>query len=306
MIFRNVLFTLVFYGLPVSADNMAVTTGEYASSMGAGAATAMEYVAFGQNPAAFSAKNFNSTTSQKTEKNFGLRLDFNRPFGLEEMSVSDLGAYCDLNHIGLGWGYRQTAVEDVYRETGYQINPRFNFGANKPSLLGSIQLGMQITYWRQEMVAEKTIWKINQGFGGVWRPLPQLALGGFVQGLPLWNGNTKPMEAGNFTDELIWQWGLTVKNTSEKQPPKNIFDQELHIDFRKMGELPLRVSGAYSLGLNPWVKWSLGVCTPTFQIATGVKIGWGGLALNQALRYHRYLGRTSLSGLAYSSSSSGY
>lgn len=258
--------------------------------MGAGAATAAEPIAFGQNPAAM-------RTPERGILEAGVQFDFHRPYGLEELQVSDAGGYCGSYRGGLGVSWRETEVADLFRERALAFNPVLRLGSARSRFPGQLDVGGNWTLWRTEITGDEVKWNGSQGLGMVWRLLPRLKLGGYALGLP-WPGSGSPIDP-------VWQWGLEAMSrevkpsgqTSGRNRPGPA--QTLHLDFRKTGNMPWHVLGSLSLSLHPSLQVSAGLSTPPFQIAFGLRVGWGGLEWNQSLRYHRYLGRTSLSGLAY-------
>lgn len=298
------------------ADNFSLSDGNYAASMGAGAATGNEPVAIGQNPAAFQSLMRNQSSayleeSADKEKGYsglyGLQFNYHHPFGIDVMSESNFGTYCDFNHIGMAMYYRETSVADLYRERGIALNPRFHFpysGFTFPFLnsriSGAIDLGWQINYWSTEVMEESSKWKINNGFGAVWHLLPQFSLGGFVQGVPIFFEDSER----DFSQTIIYQWGVTashpLKIWSNVDGQKINLNQIVQLDFRRTADLPQSILGSYSLGINRFLQFTVGLSTPPFQTSFGVKMGFGGFNCNQSLRYHRYLGNTVFSGLGYS------
>jgi hypothetical protein len=115
--------------------------------------------------------------------------------------------------------------------------------------------------------------------------LPSLKIGAFGSGF------TAPIDAiGPF--ERIWQIGMEAQNLSATQ----VF----RLDFRKTGETPWRSLAALAFTPHPTVRLTLGFASPPFQLSLGLNLAWGGWQGYQSLRYHRYLGRTLLSGMAYS------
>ena len=74
--------------------------------------------------------------------------------------------------------------------------------------------------------------------------------------------------------------------------------QILRLDFRKNGDGPWRALASISAHPFPAAEASLGLAAHPFQAAAGLSLAWRGLRVREAARYHRYLGRTLLTGLA--------
>jgi hypothetical protein len=75
--------------------------------------------------------------------------------------------------------------------------------------------------------------------------------------------------------------------------------QILRLDFRKGGEGPWRALASISALPHPGVEATLGLAARPFQAAAGLSLAWRGFRVREAARYHRYLGRTLLTGLDY-------
>jgi len=276
---------LVFLTVGVlRAENNALVSGGYGGTLGAGAATAAEPIAFGQNPAAL-------RPPASGRYRAGFQLDFHRPYGLEELQVADAEGFCDFSRAGLGISWRETGVEDLYRERVLALNPRLRIGPFPFRFPGRLDLGASWNFRTTEIPGDPVRWNASQGYGMVWRMLPRLRLGAFALGLP-WPGSRPALDP-------IWQWGFAADSREEDGKGRSWPRQTLYLDFRKTGDTPWRALGALALTLHPCLQVSAGLSTPPFQISFGLKAGWSGWDWSQALRYHRYLGRTALSGLAY-------
>lgn len=287
---------LISAAMSVFAENQILVSGGYGGTLGAGAATAIEPIAMGQNPAALHPPSSGTRESSRAFR-AGFQLDFHRPYGLEELQVADAGAFCDFPWAGLGISWRETRVGDWYRDRILALNPRLRLGPSAlhfpwPHFPGQLDLGATWNIRSTEIPGEGIRWNGNQGYGMAWRLLPRLKLGAFVLGVP-WPGSRSPAEP-------VWQWGIAADSRGADAKEGSWPRQTLYLDFRKTGDGPWRALGALALTLHPSLRVTAGLSTPPFQISFGLKVGWGGLDWNQALRYHRYLGRTSLSGLAFS------
>ncbi len=252
--------------VPSYADNQALASGIYGASLGAGGSVAAERSAFGQNPAAL------------RPRSLGLRLDFHRPYGIADVRVAEAGFHADLAHWGAAWDWRATEITDLYAEQGFQCAPAARFGP--------LDLGFAASAWRTEWPGSPSRWEFAQAWGFAWRPAARLKLGGFAAGLP-WPGDRSRRDR-------ILQAGMEAAGGDPETAA-----QILRLDFRRTGETPWRVLASLSLRPHPVIEATAGLAVPPFQASLGCRIAWGGAQLSQSLRYHRYLGRTWLSGIAY-------
>lgn len=264
---------LVLSAGPVRAGNQALTAGLYGGTLGAGGACAAERLAFGQNPAAIDPRGA------------GLQLHFHRPFGVEDVGVSEAAAYWDLARLGTALAWRQTEVASLFYEQGFEYQESWRFSS---APLGPVDVGAAWTFWRMAFpgFAEHAF---SQGFGFTWAPLARLKAGAFVTGLPAGLASAQV--------DRVYQWGLQA---SARPDAWSAESQTVRLDFRKTGAAPWRVIASLSLSPHRALQVSAGLSTSPFQIALGVKLRWGGFAADEAYRYHRYLGGTFLSGLGYS------
>ncbi|MEO7424882.1 MAG: hypothetical protein ABI036_06830, partial [Fibrobacteria bacterium] len=76
--------------------------------------------------------------------------------------------------------------------------------------------------------------------------------------------------------------------------------QILRLDFRKTGPTAWRTLASLSFSPHPGMEFTGGFAGPPFQAALGLRFSWAGWECREALRYHRYLGRTWLSGIGFS------
>jgi hypothetical protein len=261
------------------AGNLAPTAGAYGATLGAGAATAAERSGFGQNPAAL------------RPDAFGLRLDCHRPYGMDDLGVAEAGASLDGKRAGLACDWRVTSITDLYSEQGFRLAPSVRILA-RDAFPGTLDLGYGISAWRSALAGSAPAWDPSQEAGVAWRPWPRLKAGAFAAGLPLHPAATLPgrfmqigLEADSRDPEAIGKYGALA--------------QVLRLDFRKSGDGAWKALASLSVRPYGGVEASVGVAARPFQIAAGMALAWQGFRIRQALRYHRYLGRTWLSGLDY-------
>ena len=275
--------------------NQALVTGAYGGTLGAGAATAAERSAFGQNPAAL------------RPGRFGIHAHFHRPFGLEELQVAEAGVFADGGRFGASFDWRGTGVEGLYGEQALQAGQTFRWGRTGDGFPGVLDLGLSWDWRQAAWPGGRNTNAWSHGFGAAWRVLPRFKAGAFLAGLPL-------DEDGAGRMDRVLQWGLEADSRDPDPPsgsragnsgspgsPSGAL-QALRLDFRKTGETPWRVLASLSLSPHPAVELTGGLANPPFQASLGIRFAWQGLEWHQAVRYHRYLGRTWLSGLAYSRS----
>ena len=264
-----------------ACGNQALVSGAYAATLGAGGATAAERSAFGQNPAAL------------RPGRMGMHLDYHRPYGMDALALAEAGAYLDGIHGGVSAEWRQTRVEDLYCEDGFRLGTAFRLGRPGRSVHfpGALDLGAAWEVWRSRWPDGRASLAWSHGIGAAWRPVRRVKAGAFMLGLP---GPGR----GDESDPVL-QWGLEADSRDPGEAGPG-FRQVLRLDFRKSGSSPWR--SLVSLSLIPLAGAELigGFSGPPFQASLGARISWAGWDWRQALRYHRYLGRTWLSGLAYS------
>jgi hypothetical protein len=287
---RKMAALLLAWAQTVAAGNLSLASGGYGGSLGAGGATAAERSAFGQNPAALSPGRF------------GLRLDFHRPYGLGDLQVAEAGASADLSHAGIALDWRETTIAGWYAEQGFQCAPSYRFGG-AGRFPGSLDLGLALAAWRTAWPGRPPTWSLSQGAGFAWRPLPRLKAGGFAAGLPA--------QADGPRMDRVFQFGLEASDRDPEAAAARDGEsgaaerrtggsQILRLDFRKTGATPWRALASLSVRPHPSFELTGGLAAPPFQLSLGCRLSWRGTRIHQALRYHRYLGRTWLTGLAYS------
>jgi hypothetical protein len=269
-------------GQCVQAGNQALTAGLYGGTLGAGGATAAERSAFGQNPAAV------------RPGRAGLDFHAHHPFAMEEIRVAEAGGFWDFRRMGWGVGWRQTGVEDLYREDAWEWRQSLRLDPGRDGFpAGAWEVGGAWCRWRAVSPGRESVWW-SQAYGLTWQMLPRIKLGGFLSGLSLLIPETP-------RSGILMQCGLEA---SDGKPPGKgrtaAFRQVLRLDFRKTGETPWRTLAGLSVSPHPAAEISAGLSTPPFQFSLGCKVAWAGLDLHQSLRYHRYLGRTLLSSFSYS------
>lgn len=283
---------------PAPCGNQALVSGAYAATLGAGGATAAERCALGQNPAAL------------RPGRLGAHLDFNRPYGMDEIQVAEAGGFLDASHWGVSADWRQTGVAGLYAEHGFQVTQTLRLGSpGRPGeggahFPGVLDLGAAWNGWRAEWPGGNAEMSWTHGLGLAWRPFPRLKAGAFALGLPLdqyWETEGEAAATGrSFTDRIL-QWGLEADSRDpEAETGRSGPCQILRLDFRKTGETPWRTLVSLSLSHRSGLEITGGFAAPPFQASLGVRAAWAGWEVRQALRYHRYLGRTWLSGLSFS------
>ncbi len=292
-----ILVTFGWKFLP--AENVALVSGLYSGTLGAGAGTGLERMGIGNSPAAMTGKditesaNSNSGTTIRSisgansaanfrlpvDLHWGLHFDFYRPYGLDVLQVSELGGFIDKGRWGLSINARQTDVEGLYQEQIFSINPVLHF-------LNQCQGGFAVTGLKIAGQGIDPFMSWHQDWGLIWAILPKLKLGGMVQGLPLWN------LASVDADQIIWQFGLEASSI------RKYFSQSLHLDFRKNGAGKWQTLTSLSFKPFPGFGLSTGLALTPMQLSLGFDYQWGNWRTTQSLRYHQTLGRTFLSGLS--------
>lgn len=272
--------------------NQALVTGTYGGTLGAGGATAAERSAFGQNPAAL------------RPLSIGAHAHFHRPFGLEELQVAEAGLFADGRRFGAAFDWRETGVDGLYAEQALQSGQTLRLGPSGAGFPGVLDLGLSWDRRRESWPGGRSTTAWSHGFGATWRLHSRFKAGAFLAGLPL------ETEGAGRMDRVL-QWGLEADNRDPgreegkgKGSRANLKGslQTLRLDFRKTGDTPWRALASLSLSPHPSVELTGGLANPPFQASLGIRFAWQGAEWHQALRYHRYLGRTWLSGMAYSRS----
>ncbi|MDB5104572.1 MAG: hypothetical protein JWP91_2261 [Fibrobacteres bacterium] len=291
---RAIPIALILSALPSVAGNQALVTGAYGGTLGAGGATAADRSGFGSNPAAL------------RPWRAGAQAHFHRPYGLDDLQVSEADVYADAGRFGAAFAWRDTGLEGWYGEQGLQASQTLRLGRTGNAFPGVLDLGAAWDRWKTVWPGggEEVAW--SHGFGAAWRMLPRLKAGAFISGIPLDPG-------GSGGADRIVQWGLEADSRNPEAgadgsgtvAPSGGADgtavaQILRLDFRKTGETPWRVLASLSVRPHPTLEITGGLANPPFQASLGMRFAWKGAEWHQALRYHRYLGRTWLSGLAFS------
>ena len=288
---RTHIFFLIHLGMICSslrfsqAENPASTTGLYGATLGAGAATAAQRMAFGQNPAALLPSETGGLAS-------GFHLDYHRPYGMEDLSVSEAGVYCDFKQGGFQLSWKETSLLEVYHEQGFSFNPSFRFGNRHNSFPGFLDIGTVLTFWRFDFPEQQNFFTGTHGYGLVWQPLPRFKTGGFILGLPV-----PGLPGPNL--EQIWQYGFEATSRGFERGSQNGFWQTLRLDFRKSNSTSWRTLAAWSFNPNSACQLTAAFASTPFQASFGIDCGFVGWRWYQAIRYHRFLGRTILSGLSF-------
>lgn len=256
----------------VAAGNQAPGSGAYAGSLGAGAATGVERTGFGGNPAAF------------TPGGFGLRIDTHHPYGLEDLQVAEAGIFVDVARAGVSLDWRNTGLETLWREQGFRFAAAARL-LESPRFPGRLDAGFAATAWRTEWPGRIPEWSTAAETGLIWIPWRGIRAGAFGAGP--WPGRAD--------GDHILHFGFEARNRGWEAFPASI-GQALRLDFRKKGESPWRALASLAIRPHPACEFSAGLASPPFQASAGCALAWRGFRVRQALRYHRYLGRTWLSG----------
>lgn len=272
-------FACLALACPARGANLAPASGIYGATLGAGAATAAERAAFGQNPAAL------------RPGGYGLRLDFHRPYGMADLRVGETGIYADGRRLGASFDWRVTSITDAYSEQGFRLAGAWR-ALDREAFPGRVDIGYGAAAWRTALAGAGPEWEAGQEAGIAWRPWPRLKAGGFAAGMPWPPHRDAPGR--------ILQIGLEADSRApDAAGNPGATGQTLRLDFRKNGDGPWRALASISAHPIPSAEASLGLAAHPFQAAAGVSLAWRGLRLREAARYHRYLGRTLLTGLSF-------
>ncbi len=287
------------------AQGIEVSGGAYAGTLGAGAATAEDRLALGANPAAISPGTF------------GLAMDWHRPYGIPGLGVGDFGVYRDAERLGLAAHWRDTGVEGLYREEDFEGTVSWSFfGKGKGKGNGDVAtvasgknsgegiiIGYSLLGSQSEIYGEAKTFAARQSLGAIWHPLPTLAFGGFVRGFPEYSFG----DDFSRSSQRVVEFGATARtrcarptgSPGDTAQPETGIGQSLSLDFRKNGDTPWKTLAALTLSPHPCLRICVGLANPPFQASLGIALDWGRIRILQALRYHRYLGQTWLSGIQF-------
>jgi hypothetical protein len=273
---RRAALWLALAAVAARGENLAPASGIYGATLGAGAATGAERSAFGQNPASL------------RPGSAGIRADYHRPYGLGDLQVGEAGVFRDGKRGGLACDWRVTSITELYSEQGYRLAPSWRL-LRKDGFPGDLDLGYGLTAWRTAEAGSEAAWDLAHEAGLAWRPWPRLKAGLFAAGLP-W----RPYGAA---PGRIVQFGLEADSRGPAAPGAPFAaGQILRLDFRRAGKGPWRALASLSARPHPAWEAGFGLATHPFQAALGVSLAWRGFRVRQAARYHRYLGRTWLTG----------
>lgn len=261
--------------LPAAAGNLALASGAYAGTLGAGAATGADRSAFGGNPAALAPGRF------------GLRFDCHRPYALEDLQVAEAGLFADAARFGTGLDWRTTGIEGLWREQGFRISTAARL-FQATGLPGRMDAGAAWVAWRQDWQEREPAWSATPAAGLIWTPWPRIKAGAF------WSGRFPAGTDG----ERILQFGFEARCRARGEEKVG---QALRLDFRKTGGSIWRALASLSIRPHPACEFTGGLASQPFQASAGCALAWRGFRVRQALRYHRYLGRTWLSGADWES-----
>lgn len=267
---RAAALLILVWGLMAEAANQSPGSGGYAGTLGAGAATGAERTGFGGNPAALSGGGA------------GLRFDSHRPFGLEDLRVAEAGLFADAARFGGALDWRTTGIDGVWREQGFRV-ALAGGPLRAAGFPGSLDAGAEWTAWRQEWPGRGAEWSGAAAAGLIWAPWPRIRAGAFL-------GDAL---GGSGEGARIVHFGFGAIAPA----------QTLRFDFRRTGAAPWRALASLSVRPHPACEFSGGLASPPFQASAGCALAWRGFRVRQAIRYHRYLGRTWLSGADWLSGS---
>lgn len=284
---RTFLVLLLSASLFVSragGSNQGLSSGGFGASLGAGGATAAERCGWGQSPAAL-------RPGQK-----GFLLGTHRPFGLEEVRVMEAGGYWDMHRAGFGGGWRQTGVEGLFLEQGFEGQASWRFGEGRSGFPGRLDVGGSLTWWRQATAGRPGVGRGEQGYGWVWRPFPRLGAGAFVRGLSFRKSEYLDGESRN----RIIQCGLEAESRPVDHGGEGPV-QALRFDLRRTGDTDWRALASLSVRPHPTFEITSGLASAPFQFSLGIRLDFSGISFHQAFRQHRDLGATWLGSIAYAS-----
>jgi hypothetical protein len=210
---------------------------------------------------------------------------------LEELEVAEAGAWFDRGRAGAACDWRVTTITDVYSEQGFRLAAAGRL-VGREGFPGALDLGYGITAWRAVLAGDAPEWELGQEAGIAWRPWPRFKAGAFAAGLTRRPDRNAPGR--------ILQIGLEADSRAPDAAGRSEAPaQILRLDFRKQGKRPWRTLASISAHPVPAVEASLGLGAHPFQAAAGVSLAWRGIRVRAAARYHRYLGRTLLTGLDF-------
>lgn len=271
----HVLALAVLGAAPARASDPGAVAGIHGATLGAGAATAAERRAGGQNPAAFAPGRC------------GILLHAHRPFGIGDLAVAEAGASRDGKRGGLGATWRQVGARDLFLARTFEAQ-----GARRlrlPGLPGRLDLGSALSATRREIAGGQAAWDFRHGHGVLWRPVPAFSVGGFARGLTWPSGGREGWETS-----LIRQIGVEAR-----APGGGIASQSIRFDLRKTGTGDWRALASLSLSPHPACEAAAGLSSAPFRFSLGMRFAWGGMAAWQAFRHHGTLGPTWLSSLGW-------
>lgn len=278
--------SVLLFASMAAGSNQGLSSGGYGASLGAGGAMAAERCGWGQSPAAL-------RPGQR-----GILLGTHRPFGLEEVRVMEAGGFWDLQRAGFGGTWRQTGVEDLFLEQGFEGQASWRFGGGRSGFPGRLDVGGALTWWRQATAGRPGIGRGEQGYGLVWKPFPRLGAGAFVRGLSFRKSDYLDGESRN----RIMQCGLQAESRPATQGGEGPA-QVLRFDLRRTGDTDWRALASLSVRPHQSFEITSGLASAPFQFSLGIRLDFSGIAFHQAFRQHRDLGATWLGSIAFASGS---
>jgi len=215
---------------------------------------------------------------------------------MEELRVLEAGAYRDFRRAGFGASWRQTEVEELWLEQGFEAQAAWRWG-REGGFPGALDAGAALCAWTRG-VPGTTTRGAGQAFGMRWSPFPGIRAGAMARGLPLGPGKLLDrggLEAGWAGQGTVWQWGLEARTSRGGGAP----GQALRLDFRKAGPADWSALAALSLRPHPALEAAVGLAAAPFRASLGVRLSWAGTDYHQAWRHHRYLGAGWLASLGF-------
>ena len=279
-----IALSVILLDARAEGSNQGLSSGAFGASLGAGAATAAERCGWGQSPAAL------------RPGGKGFLVHTHRPFALEEVRVMEAGGYLDLRRAGFGAAWRQTGVDGLFLEQGFEAQASWRLGAGRSGFPGQLDMGGAWTWWRQAVAGRPATGRGEQGYGLVWRLLPQLHAGGFVRGMSF----RKSAYVKGESQDRILQCGLEAESGVASSQGGTGTTQVLRFDLRRTGDTDWRALASLSVRPHPSFEVTSGLSSAPFQFSLGIRLSFSGLEFHQAFRQHRDLGPTWLSSLAYS------
>jgi hypothetical protein len=248
-----------------------VQSGSYAGTGGAGAATGLQRLGLGQNPAVLSPLHQ------------GLQLDYGHPYGLE--GVTELGAayFRDAKKIGFALEYWQLSWDQIYQEKTYELQVGFKLPWN-------IALGLNGNIRKVEILARDQDLAWASGEGIIWKPTDKISFGGYIRNELASSQEFSP----------LYELGLAIRDIGLQRTgfsPK----QSLFVDWRHSENNEGQFIFGHELEFFSCLKFHTGIREKPFQFLFGISVQFHDYHIQQALIYHPDLGLSQHSGFAWES-----